>query len=93
MSVCGKIEVVVEGDCGTVSKGFGALKWVRRFRWDQVEKIRVANVYCQNRETRQKISIEAEKVVEFATGIKFERLRFMFIALRLMFRKRGAPRA
>jgi hypothetical protein len=92
ISVCGKIEVVVDGDLGTVSKGIGAIQWRRRFSWAQVEKLRVANVYCRNRETRQKISIEAEEVVEFATGIKFERLRFMFIALRLMLRKRGSAR-
>jgi hypothetical protein len=90
MSACGKIEVSVDGDSGIIFKGFGALGRRRGFNWAQVRKIRVANAYCRNRETRQKISIEGEDVVEFATAVKSERLRFMFIALRLMFRKKGS---
>ncbi|MGA2853229.1 MAG: hypothetical protein ABSE90_03730 [Verrucomicrobiota bacterium] len=92
MSVCGKIEVVVDGESGTIFKGVGTVGWKRSFDWARVEKIRVANQYRRNCETRQKISIEGNEVIEFAAGIQFERLRFMFIALRLMFRKRGSAR-
>ena len=92
MSVYGQIEVEVNGDSGTIFTGVGALGRKRSFDWAQVKKIRVANVYSKNRKTRQEISLEGEEVVEFAAGIKFERLRFMFIALRLMFRNRVLTR-
>jgi hypothetical protein len=84
MSFAGKIKVEVHGKAGTIFKGCGLIGWKRRFDWGQIKTIRIANVYCKNRGTRQKMSLEGDKVVSFAVGVKASSLRFMFIALRLI---------
>jgi len=92
MSICGKVEIEVDGDSGIIFKGIGALGWKRRFDWDQIKKIRISKYYyplrTATRKPEQQITLEGEKVVSFAKGVKSERLRFMLIALRLMHRSK-----
>jgi hypothetical protein len=90
MSICGKVEIEVDGDSGTIFKGIGAMGWKRRFDWNQIKKIRISKYYYPsgNRKSEQQITFEGEKVVSFAKGIKAERVRFMLIALRLMHRNK-----
>jgi len=88
MSVGGKAEVVVDGNRGNVFTGVGTAGRRRCFNWDQIKKVRIAKFYHKDRETLQEISLEGEKVINFARGSKMERLRYMLIALRLMLRNR-----
>jgi hypothetical protein len=91
MSICGKIEVVVDGDSGTISKGIGAMGWKRRFDWDQIKKIRISKYYHTRGHImpEQQITLEGGKVFALARGVRAERLRFMLTALRLMCRNRN----
>jgi len=87
MPICGKVEVVMDGDLGTISTGIGAIGWKRRFDWDQTKKIRISKYYHpRGQMAQQQITLEGKKVFALARGVKVERLRFMFIALRLMSR-------
>ncbi len=87
MSVCGRIEVDVRGDDGTVFTGVGRIGWKHPFGWHQVKSIRMSNSYSRNRPTRQQIWIETDKTITFGRGLRADRLRFMFVALRLMQRE------
>jgi hypothetical protein len=91
MSICGKVEVIVDGDSGTISKGIGAMSWKRRFDWDQIKKIRISKYYHTRGHMmpEQQITLEGEKVFALARAVRAERLRFMLIALRLMCRNRN----
>lgn len=88
MIVGGKAEVVVDGNWGNVFAGVGTAGRRRCFNWDQIKKVRIAKFYRKDKDTLQEISLEGEKVINFARGSKMERLRFMLIALRLMHRNR-----
>ena len=72
----------------TIFTGIGVMGWKRRFNWDQIKKIRISQFY-QPSWTQQQITLEGEKVFALARGVKAERLRFMLIALRLMYRNRN----
>ena len=88
MPICGKVEIVVDGNFGTISTGIGVMGWKRRFEWDQINKIRISQYY-QPSWTQEQITLEGEKVFALARGVKLERLRFMLIALRLMQRDKN----
>jgi hypothetical protein len=84
----GKVEVRVDGDLGTVFNGVGRVGWRRSFDWGQIQKIRIFKIYITNFPTKLGISLEGDQVVNFAKGMKTERLHFMLIALRVMHRQR-----
>jgi hypothetical protein len=78
----------VDEDSGTLFKGIGAIGWKRHFDWNQITKIRISKINNPSgMGNLQQIALEGEKVFVLAKGVKAERLGFMLIALRLMYRK------
>jgi hypothetical protein len=89
MSVCGKVEVRVDGESGVVFTGVGPIGWRRRFNWRKVTAIRVTD--CRNRRgyTSRQITLDGETKINFASSIKEERLDFLFAVLRKKWHESG----
>lgn len=89
MSVCGKVVVSVDGDGGTIFSGVGPLGWRRRFNWRKVSAIRRTEKRGNRGSTSQQLTLEGEERLNFASGVKEERLDFMLAALRKKWRGSG----
>jgi hypothetical protein len=89
MSVCGKVVVSVEGDNGTVFTGVGPIGWRRRFNWRTVSAIRRTESHGRRGSVAEQITFEGDKRLDFAAGLKSERLDFMLTVLRKKWRKSG----
>jgi hypothetical protein len=86
MAVCGKVVVSVDGDQGSVFTGVGPLGWRRRFNWRSVSSIQRTEKYGNRGSVSEQITIEADRKLNFAAGVKDERLEFMLAALRKKWR-------
>jgi hypothetical protein len=89
MAVCGKVVVQVDGDAGVIFTGVGPLGWRRRFSWRGVSAIRKTTKYGNRGSISEQLTFEGEKRLNFAAGVKSERLEFMLAALRQMRRELG----
>ena len=89
MSVCGKTTVKVDGDEGVIFTGVGAVGWRRRFNWRSVSAIRRTEKTGNRGSTSEQITFEGEKRMNFAAGIKTERLDFLLAILRKKWRESG----
>lgn len=89
MSVCGKVLVKVEGDDGVVFTGVGPIGWRRRFNWRNVSAIRRTENYGKRGSVTKQITLEGEKQINLAAGVKGERLDFMLGMLRRKWREFG----
>ncbi|MDB6016388.1 MAG: hypothetical protein JWR19_877 [Pedosphaera sp.] len=86
MPIFGKVAVQVDGDSGKIFKGIGSLGWTRRFNWRGVEKIRLSTENLEDR-TLEQITLEGDKTIQVARGVKHNRLCYLLIALRQNHRK------
>lgn len=84
MPICGRVVVEIDKNAGTIFQGIGPIGWKRRFDVSQVEKIRIGTVYNSKVGNQQQIALEGKKSITFATGVRLDRLRFLFIALHQM---------
>jgi hypothetical protein len=84
MSVCGKVSVRVRGNEGMVFTGVGPIGWRRRFDWSDVTGLRLTERTGSRGAISNQISFEGNKRLDFASGLKAERLDFMIAALRQM---------
>jgi hypothetical protein len=89
MSVCGKVTVSVDGDDGVIFTGVGPIGWRRRFNWRNVASIRRTEKVGSRGSVSEQITFDGEKRLNFATGIKTERLDFMLAMLRKKWRESG----
>ncbi|PYJ00454.1 MAG: hypothetical protein DME25_20645, partial [Verrucomicrobia bacterium] len=89
MSVCGKVVVTVDGDDGAIFTGVGPIGWRRKFNWREVSAIRRTEKYGNRGSVLQQITFEGQKRLNFAAGVKDERLDFLFRALRRKWRESG----
>ncbi len=89
MAVCGKVVVTVDGDNGTIFTGVGPIGWRRRFDWRKVATVRRTESYGSRGAVTQQITFDGEKRLNFAGGIKSERLDFMLAVLRKKWRESG----
>ncbi len=89
MSVCGKVTVTVEGDNGVIFTGVGPIGWRRRFNWRNVSAIRRSEKYGNRGSVSHQITLEGEKRLNFAAGVKDDRLDFMLATLRRKWRESG----
>ena len=87
MSVCGKVVVNVDDENGVIFTGVGPIGWRRRFNWSNVSGIRRTERYGNRGSVSQQITFDGEKRMNFAGGMKGERLDFMFAALRKKWRE------
>jgi hypothetical protein len=86
MSVCGKTVVRVRGDDGVVFTGVGPVGWLN---WRKVSAIRRTEKYGNRGSVSQQITLEGEKRLNFAAGVRDERLDFMLAVLRKKWREVG----
>jgi hypothetical protein len=89
MSVCGKVTVSVDGDDGVIFTGVGPIGWRRRFDWRKVSSIRRTEKVGNRGGVSEQITFEGETRLNFAAGIKTERLDFMLAMLRKKWRESG----
>jgi hypothetical protein len=89
MSVCGKVTVTVDGDDGIIFTGVGPIGWRRRFNWRGVASIRRTEKIGNRGSVSEQITFNGEKRLNFAAGIKIERLDFMLAVLRKKWRDSG----
>jgi hypothetical protein len=89
MAVCGKIAVTVNGDDGVIFTGVGPVGWRRRFNWRSVTSIRRTEKIGNRGSAYEQITFEGEKRLNFAAGVKTERLDFMLAILRKKWRESG----
>jgi hypothetical protein len=89
MSVCGKVTVSLAGDDGVIFTGVGPIGWRRRFNWRKVTSIRRTEKIGNRGSTYEQITFEGEKRLNFAAGVKTERLDFMLAVLRKKWRESG----
>jgi hypothetical protein len=89
MSVCGKVAVRATGDKGIIFMGVGPIGWRRRFNWRKITAIRKTDRVGSRGSTFEQITFEGEKRLNFAAGIKTERLDFMLAVLRKKWRESG----
>ena len=89
MSVCGKVTVRLDGDEGTIFTGVGPIGWRRRFNWRNITSIRRTEKVGNRGSVSEQITFEGEKRLNFAAGIKTERLDFMLAMLRKKWRESG----
>jgi hypothetical protein len=82
MPVFGKVAIEVDGDYGGIFKGIGLIGWKRRFDWRGVEKIRLST-YCVTNWNPEQITLEGNRIIQVARGVKHNRLCYMLLALRL----------
>ena len=83
MTICGKIVLRVDGSQGLLFTGIGPIGFRRHFNWSSVRAIRRSQRMGRN-STHDEITIDADKELRFASGIKTERLEFLIAALREM---------
>lgn len=88
MSICGKMTVSVNGDDGVVFTGVGPVGWRRRFSWRQVRAIRRTQRMNRNGISEQ-ITFDGEKTLNFAGGVRSERLNYLLAVLRQKWRETG----
>jgi hypothetical protein len=89
MSVCGKVAVKVDGEAGVIFTGVGPVGWRRRFNWRGVTAIHCTEKTGNRGATSEQITLEGEKRMNFAGGVKTERLDFMLAMLRKKWRESG----
>jgi hypothetical protein len=89
MAACGKVTVRVDGDAGVIFTGVGPFGWRRRFSWNGVSAIRRTEKRGNRESSSEQLTFEGEKRLNFAAGVKAERLDFMLAALRQMSRETG----
>jgi hypothetical protein len=89
MSVCGKILVAVDGDKGVVFTGVGPIGWRRKFDWRSVTAIRRTQNYGNRGGSLQQITLEGPRRIDFASGVKQEKLDFMYGMLLKQWRESG----
>lgn len=87
MSICGEIIVTVREDSGVVFTGVGPIGWRQRFDWRKVSAIRRTERIGRRGSVSQQITLEGEKRLDFASGVKNERLDFLLFALRKKWRE------
>jgi hypothetical protein len=85
MTVCGKISVAVQNDSGTVFAGVGPIGWRRKFKWSEVRNIQRTLAF--GRRATEQITITADRRIDFASALNSERLNFLFVGLRQIFRE------
>jgi hypothetical protein len=88
MTICGKMTVSVDGDDGVIFTGVGPIGWRRRFNWRKVTSIRRTQQMNRNGMSEQ-ITFDGEKRLNFAGGIKAERLDYLLAVLRKKWRESG----
>jgi hypothetical protein len=89
MSVCGKVVVRVDGDAGVIFTGVGPFGRRQRFSWRGVSAIRRSAEYGRRGSVSEQLTFEGEKRLNFASGVKSERLDFMLAVLRKIWRESG----
>jgi hypothetical protein len=87
MAVCGKVVVSIDGNQGILFMGVGPIGWRRRFDWRNVSAVRRTETYGRRGSVSQQITLEGDKRLDFAGGLKSERLEFMFEVLRKKWRE------
>jgi hypothetical protein len=88
LMVCGKITVSVNGDDGVIFTGVGPVGWRRKFNWRRVTAIRRTQQMNRNGVSEQ-ITFEGEKRLNFASGVRAERLDYLLAVLRKKWRETG----
>ena len=88
MSVCGKMTVSINGDDGVIFTGVGPVGWRRKFNWRRVTAIRRTQQMNRNGVSDQ-ITFEGEKRLNFASGVRAERLDYLLAVLRKKWRETG----
>lgn len=87
LSLCGKIVVKVEGNEGSIFTGVGPIGWRRRFNWSGVTSIRRTERHGRPGSVSKRITLDGEKRIHFAAGVKRERLDYLFAVLRRRWRE------
>ncbi|MFN5944439.1 MAG: hypothetical protein ACK5ZG_04465 [Phycisphaerae bacterium] len=77
----GRVEVSIDRDSGKVFEGIGLLGWTRRFDVHRVKDVRLEDKQWTDRDgdrrNKAKITIEADKTINFGSGLSVERRRFI----------------
>jgi len=91
MCTLGKVVVTVDGNSGVVFNGIGPIGWRRRFKWDRVTGIRLTRFANSENSGKiwYRITLDGDKPVNFAGGVKQERLDFMAAVLRKKWQESG----
>lgn len=77
----GRVEVSIDRDAGKVFEGIGLLGWTRRFDVHRVRDVRLEDKHWTDsdgdRRNKANITIEADKTINFGSGLSVERRRFI----------------
>lgn len=80
-SLAGHVEVSIDRERGKVFEGIGPFGWTRRFDVHSVKDVRLDDKQWTDsdgdRRRKSNITIEADKTINFGTGLSIERRRFV----------------